>query len=317
MPETISVIIPTHNYARFLPMAIESVLAQTRPADEIIVVDDGSTDDTAAIVARYAERGVRYLYKENGGVSAARNLGIRESRGSLIAFLDSDDEWLPGKLALQVAHMDAHPTAGLVTGSDWEIDDAGARAPWLNRRPPVGAQMMYPAILIENNIGTPSLVMLRRRCLDRVGLFDEEVGLAQDWDLWIRLAKEYPVGVVGAPLIRYRRHGASMSSGSVWRRYRSNRAFHHRHIRPIADPILRARLLLSAQSMNLFYTAAQLGEGNARRGLAIGLATLTLTLDPLYQARLKWGLLARLLLGDLLPSRAKRSVPQALLENSR
>ena len=314
MPETVSVIIPTYNYARFLPLAIESVLAQTRPADEIIVVDDGSTDATASVVARYNERGVRYFYKENGGVSAARNLGIRESHGSLIAFLDSDDEWLPDKLALQVAHFSAHPSVGLVTGSEWEVDDAGTRAAWLNSRPPLGARVMYPQILVENLVGTPSLVMLRRRCLHRVGMFDEQIGLAQDWDLWIRIAREYPIGIIGAPLIRYRRHGASMSSGSVWRRYRSNRAFQHRHIRPIADPLLRARLLLSAQSMNLFYTAARMSEGQTQRGPALGMAALTVLLDPFYRARLKWGLLARLILGEGAPGLARRHAPEHGME---
>jgi glycosyltransferase involved in cell wall biosynthesis len=298
MNPTISAIITTYNYARFLPAAIESVLGQTRPADEIIVVDDGSTDDTRDVLARYTERGVRYLYKENGGVSSARNLGIRESRGSLLAFLDADDEWLPGKLALQVEHFARYPQAGLVTGSEWEIDDEGRRAPWLNRREPAAARWIYPQILIENQVGSPSLVMVSRECLDNAGTFDEELRLAQDWDLWIRIAKEYPVGVVDAPLIHYRRHRASMSAGPVWSRYISNRAFHHRYIRPIRQRRMRTRLLLAAQSMNLFYAAAQIEESGERRASALSLALLALALDHNYQAKLKWAAVLRAALGE-------------------
>lgn len=117
----ISAIITGYNYARFLPAAIESVLAQTRVPEEIIVVDDGSTDNTAEVVGRYADRGVRYIFRQNGGVSAARNTGIRASKGDLIAFLDGDDRWLPEKTALQLAHFERYPSAGIVTGGECQV----------------------------------------------------------------------------------------------------------------------------------------------------------------------------------------------------
>src|SRR3954452_15388536 len=148
MAPTVSVVIITYNYGRFIAGALDSVLAQTRPADEIIVVDDGSTDDTAAEGGGYADQGVQYLYQPNAGMSAARNRGIRASRGDLIAFLDSDDRWLPDKLALQLENLATYPDAGLVTGSEWQVYERD-QPPLYVRRPPVGAARLYPAILIE------------------------------------------------------------------------------------------------------------------------------------------------------------------------
>ncbi|MEP6774920.1 MAG: glycosyltransferase family A protein, partial [Chloroflexota bacterium] len=156
----ISAVITAYNYAGFLPAAIESVLEQTRPADEIVVVDDGSTDDTALIVARYAARGVRYVYKANGGAGSARNRGIRETSGDLIAFLDGDDSWVADKLSAQLAHIEQNPGVGLVTGSEWQVYSSGAQ-PYLLRRPPVAVADFYPGILIENTIGNPSLTLIR------------------------------------------------------------------------------------------------------------------------------------------------------------
>ena len=102
MQTTVSAIITTYNYGRFIEGAIDSVLHQTRPPDEVVVVDDGSTDDTAAIVARYRSRGVRYIYQQNAGAGSARNRGIQATSGELVAFLDADDRWLPDKIALQL-----------------------------------------------------------------------------------------------------------------------------------------------------------------------------------------------------------------------
>src|SRR5690348_7331204 len=99
MPPAVSAIVTTYNYARFVPEAIESILQQTVRPDEIVVVDDGSSDNTAEVVARYAAAGVRYVYQANGGAGAARNRGLRETQGELVAFLDGDDRWLPEKLA--------------------------------------------------------------------------------------------------------------------------------------------------------------------------------------------------------------------------
>src|SRR5918996_212462 len=113
MSSKVSVVIPTYNYGRYLPEAVESVLHQTFPDLEVIVVDDGSTDDTRELIGRFGDK-VCYIYQRNQGLPAARNTGIRAARGEYVGFLDSDDLWLPGKLALQVPRLDSRQAVGLV-----------------------------------------------------------------------------------------------------------------------------------------------------------------------------------------------------------
>ncbi|MGA7730446.1 MAG: glycosyltransferase family A protein [Chloroflexia bacterium] len=299
----ISAIITTYNYARFLPTAIESVLGQTRVPDEIVVVDDGSTDNTREVVASYAERGVRYVYQPNAGAGAARNRGLRETTGELVAFLDGDDRWLPNKMALQSAHMAQNPGVGLVTGSEWQVYESGEQ-PYLLRRPPVTCASNYPRILVENTLGNPSLTLIRRECFRTAGMFDETMPLGQDWDMWIRIARSYPIGVVDAPLILFTRHGSSLTASKLVERYKSNRSIQDRYIRKIGNPLARLRLRLSAQSMNIYYTATSLADALAggHRFQALGMALASALLDPTYETRNKAGLLLRLLLGKRIMS---------------
>ena len=307
---TISAIITCYNYARFLPAAIESVLAQTLLPDEIVVVDDGSTDETPEAVARYAGHGVRYVYKENGGAGSARNRGIRETIGDLIAFLDGDDRWLPNKLALQVAHIERHPAVGLVTGSEWQVHKSGEQ-PYLLRRRPTACDYVYPLILVENTVGNPSLALIRRECFQAMGTFDETMPMGQDWDMWIRVAKRYPVGVVDAPLILFTRHKSSLTAGKLMERYKSNRQIQERYIQKIENPVARLRMRLSAQSMNLYYTAAALADNasGGQRGRALGMALASALLDPVYEARNKAGLVLRSALGKRVLSHLKQLSP--------
>ncbi len=208
----ISVIIPSYNSARFVVEAVESALAQTVPPDEIIVVDDGSTDDTQARLLPY--RGsIRCISQRNAGVAAARNRGIRESRGSLIAFLDADDRWLPRKLERQLECLAARPDVDLVhTDLRYWNDQTGELTPSLPGRE------RFVGFCIREffwwcGVNT-STVLLRRRCLDEVGLFDELIpgGYSEDLDLFLRIAPRFQLAFVPEPLVHYRRHGNNATS---------------------------------------------------------------------------------------------------------
>ncbi len=205
----VSVVIPTYNRAALLKQAIDSVLAQTYTDYEIIIVDDGSTDEMADLVDRYvAGPGrVRYYYQNNRGRSAARNAGIRLAVGEFIAFLDSDDLFLPRKLEMQVAALSNQPEYGMAFSNAISIDERGNV---LSSGPLFRAQlsgMIYPELLFIRGtmIMTPT-VMIRARILNQVGSFDENLSMCEDLDLWRRIARMCPVLQIQSPLsaVRYR-----------------------------------------------------------------------------------------------------------------
>ena len=205
----VSVIVPTYNRADLIPYAINSVLGQTMSDWELIVVDDGSTDDTAVVVKRYRDDRVRYIRQENAGVSAARNRGVANARGEYLCFLDSDDELLPQKLAQQASYLDAHPSIGLVASGHLVIDRQGQPlaqvAPWRS----------YPRLDLATLALTCPMVLhaalLRRSWLARVGGFSVPLSGAADHDLWLRLAYAgCPMEWTREVLCRYRLHGSNM-----------------------------------------------------------------------------------------------------------
>jgi glycosyltransferase involved in cell wall biosynthesis len=200
----VSVVIPAYNAAEFIRAAIESVLGQTYRSLELIVVDDGSTDDTGAIARSFGSR-LRYLHQANARQAAARNRGIRESGGELLAFLDADDCWHEEKVAKQVARLRADPTLGLVYCSVLEIDSAGRAG--LYRPARLRGRAMRDVLLGEPSGGVcGSTFLLPRRVLETVGLFDENLAPCEDTDLLWRVASAYPIDFVDEPLVRYRVH---------------------------------------------------------------------------------------------------------------
>jgi glycosyltransferase involved in cell wall biosynthesis len=184
MQAMISVVMPVYNQARWIPRAIESVWAQNIPDLEIIVVDDGSSDETETVLRALPEKGdVRWFKQQNAGPSAARNRAIRESRGEWIAFLDGDDYWLPGKLESQLRALEEQDGdfayCGVVT-----VDDDNRTVATL---PAVSPDSLLSGLVWGNIISTPS-VIVRKTLLDKTGLFDEMLRTGEDWDLWLRLA---------------------------------------------------------------------------------------------------------------------------------
>ena len=207
---TVSVIIPTYNRARYLPTALDSIIAQTVKPLEIIVVDDGSTDDTEQVVAFYHDS-VSYIRQENAGPSAARNLGIRAARGSIIAFLDSDDAWLPLKLEKQLNCFTEKPDLGMIGTGYFNCDENLGNPVWQASFKLAATER--EEILIRNLWPTPTL-LIRRNCFDAVGMFDEEMKFAEDWDMWTRIAQAFPATTVREPLVLTRKHQLSLSGSS-------------------------------------------------------------------------------------------------------
>jgi glycosyltransferase involved in cell wall biosynthesis len=207
MPKT-SVIIPAYNQARYLNQAIESVLNQTDPDFELVVVDDGSTDDTAQIAHTFSDKRLRYIYQENRGLSAARNAGIHHTSAPFITFLDSDDVFLPEKISCLAEALQQHPEFGLVAGQAIPIDEEGLRIGKIFDKP----IPKEPSLLLLGNPLHVGSVMLRRECQEKVGDFDESLRSYEDWDMWLRLARNgCGFGWVPRPVSLYRFHTAQMT----------------------------------------------------------------------------------------------------------
>ncbi len=195
----ISVVIPTFNRGEMVAEAVSSVLGQKdfTGGIEVIVVDDGSTDGTAEALALFGDK-IRYLRLDRGGVSAARNLGIAESRGEYIAFLDSDDLWLPGKLSAQVSYFSENPDINLCQTEEIWVRRGKRVNPRKYHQKPMGYCF---DLLLERCLVSPSAVMIRRALFDEVGLFDESMPACEDYDLWLRIGSRYPLGLIEKPYI--------------------------------------------------------------------------------------------------------------------
>ena len=216
-PPQISVVIPTYNRGWIVAEAVDSVLAQTFSDYELIVVDDGSTDDTAEVLGEYGDR-IRVLRQKNKGVSAARNAGIRSAAGRYIAFLDSDDLWLPSKLDRQMAFFHRNPDAVACQTEEIWIRNGVRVNPKKRHRKPSGT-IFEPSLQLC--LVSPSAVMIHRSLFDKVGLFDEKLPACEDYDLWLRISCRYPVHLLAAPLIVKRGgHGDQLSSRPGLDRYR-------------------------------------------------------------------------------------------------
>jgi glycosyltransferase involved in cell wall biosynthesis len=193
----VSIIIPTYNRGWILKEAIDSVLSQGFSDFELIVVDDGSTDDTREILDSY-DRDIIVVRQLNQGVSAARNRGIAGSRAQLVAFLDSDDLWLPQKLTRQVAFFQSNPDAMICQTEETWVRN-GVRVNPKKRHHKLSGLIFEPSLALC--LVSPSAVMIRKTLFDTVGLFDERLPACEDYDLWLRISCQYPVFLIDDPLI--------------------------------------------------------------------------------------------------------------------
>ena len=203
----VSVVITTYNDSQFLPEAIESALAQTVPPDEVIVVDDGSTDDPGAVVSRYPN--VRLIRQANQGLAAARNTGWRAACGRYLVFLDADDRLMSKALASNLHRFDQRPDCAFVYGGFRYID---ARGRYLPTPPPkLAGEDAYESFLRDNCVAMHATVMYRRDRLEEAGGFDARLRRCEDYELYLRLTRRYPVAAAVEPIAEYRRHGGNMS----------------------------------------------------------------------------------------------------------
>lgn len=211
--DCVSIIIPTYNRRDMVIEAVESVLSQDYPEKEVIVVDDGSTDDTSERLFQHFDRRITLLRQENRGVSAARNCGILASAGTFLAFLDSDDSWLPGKLSAQMKWMEAHPEFAACQTEEVWIRDGVRVNPCRHHRKHSGwiFEKLLPLCLVS-----PSAVLVRRDVFEEVGLFDESFPACEDYDLWIRIGARHPIGLIETPLTVKRGGHADQLSRTVW-----------------------------------------------------------------------------------------------------
>ena len=220
----VSIVIPTYNGLKFLPQTIASVMAQTFQNFELLLIDDGSSDGTAEWVAQFNHvqslnttnhqsdrqigHQIRFFQQQRGGVSAARNLGIQNAVGEFVAFLDADDLWVPTKLAHQVDYLTQHPQVGLVHGWIALMDEAGTlTGRVLSSRP---EDSSLPCLLTKNSVACQT-VMVRRSGFEQAGVFDSKADTVEDWDVWMRVARFYPIAVLPEVLAHYRQVETSLS----------------------------------------------------------------------------------------------------------
>ncbi len=209
MPEpTVSIIIPTYKHRDFVLATLDSVFAQTFTDYEVIVINDGSPDDTAAVLRPLAEAGrIRYIEQANTGQSKARNRGISEARGEFIALLDDDDLWPPDKLEWQVAAMAHHPEAGVIAGLADIMDVNGHHLYWTDFVP----EFTFESTLVRCPFTSPGQTLIRASLLREVGGLDPSIWGTDDWDLWLRIAKKSRILSEERSALLYRRHEGNAS----------------------------------------------------------------------------------------------------------
>lgn len=224
----VSVIIPTYNCARYIAEAIDSVLNQTYQDFEIIVVDDGSTDNTKPIVDRYLTKyteKIYYIFQKNAGVAVARNTGIARAGGKYIALLDADDLWLPDALETMVKVLESDDSVGLVHANLKKITEDGKPLGTFKREPQYLSGCIFEHLFLRKAHIFGNAVLFRKECIDTVGLYDPNLSLlgCEDRDLWLRIAKAYKIQHIDKTIAYYRmrqsglsRHHLNMMTGRLY-----------------------------------------------------------------------------------------------------
>lgn len=218
----ISVIIPTYNSAQYIVKTLESVFAQTYKDYEVIVVDDSSTDNTKDVLTPYMGR-IKYIYKQNGGPASARNTGIKAASGSYVAFLDSDDIWMPEKLGEQAELVINDDELALVFSNRIDFDEND-----IERNREIAKKFIADDMRLNiwwDNPVTTSSVLMKRACFNEIGVFDEakDVEGSEDCDMWLRVACKYRIGYLPKVLVRHRVRNSGHNRSNIERAYSSSK----------------------------------------------------------------------------------------------
>jgi glycosyltransferase involved in cell wall biosynthesis len=207
---TVSVILPCYNGEKFLAETIETILAQTYQDFEIVAIDDGSTDGTRDIIAHYTK--VRYIYQQNQGVAAARNQGLRQVKGNFLVFLDQDDRLLPNAFEIGVNCLREHPECGFVFGRAQWIKEDGTPYSTIDEPREIAN---YETLLCGIGIVPPSTIMFPRAVFESIGDFKPALAPADDYDIFLRVARIYPIYCHNQVVVEYRQHNANQSKKSA------------------------------------------------------------------------------------------------------
>lgn len=295
----ISVIIPSYNHADYVCQAVESALVQSYPHLEVIVVDDGSTDDTKERLVPFSNR-IRYVHQRNQGLSAARNRGINEAQGEYIAFLDSDDAFHPRKLELQAAYLIAQPDIALV-GTGMFSDESIVWCP-VNTEQLQVSEIQLEAMAIKPRFA-PSSVMAHRRCFQTVGMFDTDLRSVEDRDMWLRIGTQFKMARLDLPLTWYRITPGSMSSHPERMEHFELLVLH----RSLEFPQLKGKWTVRRQALSHCYRSSAytfLAAGRPREAFVRLMQSIRQwpwfysmddDIPTLYRCRLMWAVLRRLL----------------------
>lgn len=244
-----SLIIPTYNREKFVVRSLQSALEQSIKLDEIIIVDDGSTDNTRTALEAYIDRDkVRYYYQENKGVSSARNLGIEKSQGDWIHFLDSDDLWLPNKLKLQKKYIQKHIDIKWLHGNEVWYRDGKILNQKKKHKKEAGDIFIRS---LELCLISPSTVCIHRSLFEELGTFNEDFVVCEDYDLWLRFLLKYPVGFVNTAMIHKQGGHADQLSQRYksmdYYRVRSMNALDGSAMKPLQQEAVNKRIIEKCQ----------------------------------------------------------------------
>ena len=286
MSTLVSIIVPTYNRANLLLEAVDSVRQQTFENWELLIVDDGSSDETGMAVKEFlGDTRIHYLWQENRGQSAARNRGLLNSQGSLVAFLDSDNRWLPHKLSSQAAFMESHPEVDVLYGETERIGSDGSTWPSPNRRRYSGIIWRH---LLDQNFVNFNTSIVRRHKLVEVGGFDEDLRGGEDYDLWLRLSRDSVFHFLPGVVTQYRIEGDRITN-SLERVMDANLASLNAFFRKNADLIGWSEKRTAKGRLHERFARSYSSSGELFKGLKLGMKAIAYA--P-FSTRAWWALAA-------------------------